>query len=439
MKSHPNILSALLASSLAISTASAATIQLNLTTTNPGGFTLPSGNNDFTFGSFSVDYLIVGGGGGGGSTSGNTSRRGGGGGAGGLLQGTGLSISGAQTITVGAGGTGGVQNGVRGVNGGDSSAFSLTAIGGGGGASAFNQAGGNGGSGGGGYGATNALAAGTGVVGQGNNGAPIPTINFAGSGGGGAGGTSAINSSVGGAGLSSSITGSSVTYAEGGDAGGGSTGQVSATPAPATANTGNGGNGITPNRTTTTPTPINGQAGGSGIVVVSYSGSQVLAGGIVSTVGGKTVHQFTSTGASTLDLHSATIAGGINGSGNLVWNKAGILTIGGANTYTGATTINLGQLFLAGAIGSTSDLIFLAGGKLDLGTTGLIRILQSNYSISDANNDISNNSIFAGDNLQVSTFNDGFNNFTQITVIPEPSAALLGSLGLLALLRRRRK
>jgi len=96
-----------------------------------------------------VEYLIVAGGGGGGSTDGNTSRSGGGGGAGGLLQGTGLSISGTQTITVGAGGTGGVQNGARGGKGGNSTAFGLTAIGGGGGSTAFNQDAGDGGSGGG--------------------------------------------------------------------------------------------------------------------------------------------------------------------------------------------------------------------------------------------------------------------------------------------------
>jgi hypothetical protein len=224
-----------------------------------------------------------------------------------------------------------------------------------------------------------------------------------------------------------------VSYANGGDPG--NTGsKVSSTPAPADANTGNGGNGITP---TVTTGGINGQAGGSGIVVVRYSGAQVLSGGTVATVGSDTVHQFLTTGSSTLDLHSATIAGDIDGSGNLIWDKTGTLTLRGTDTYNGTTTINLGVLSLAGTIGSTSDLVF-GTGMLDLGSTGLIRILQSNYSISDANTDIGNSLIFGDDTLLVSTFNDGFNDFTQITVIPEPRAALLGGLGLLALLRRRR-
>lgn len=173
------------------------------------------------------------------------------------------------------------------------------------------------------------------------------------------------------------------------------------------------------------------------VVVVRYSGAQVLSGGTVTTVGGDTVHQFLTTGTSALDLHSATIAGNIDGSGNLIWDKTGTLTLSGTDTYTGTTTIKLGVLSLAGTIGSTSDLIFGAG-TLDLGSTGLIRILQSNYSISDANTDIGNSLISGDDTLQVSTFNDGFNDFTQITVIPEPRAALIGGLGLLALLRRRR-
>jgi hypothetical protein len=46
--------------------AHAATIDLDLTTTNPGNITLGSGDNVFSFDSFSVQYLIVGGGGGGG-------------------------------------------------------------------------------------------------------------------------------------------------------------------------------------------------------------------------------------------------------------------------------------------------------------------------------------------------------------------------------------
>lgn len=425
------ILAAIAASSLPLH---AATINLDLSTNNPDGITLSAGDNDFSFAGLAVDYLIVGGGGGGGSTANNTGRRGGGGGAGGLLQGTGASISGTQTITVGAGGTGGVQNGARGANGGNSSISGIvggTAIGGGGGASAHGQLPGDGGSGGGEYG-SNTVGPGLGTAGQGNNGGQ--GTNTEGGGGGGAGGAGGVGTA--GAGLSSSITGSAVTYAAGGDDGGGTSGQVSATPAPAAANTGNGGNGITP---TATSGGINGQAGGSGIVVVKYAGTtQLLTGGLVSTVGGNTVHTFTSTGASTLALHSATVAGNIGGTGNLVWDKTGTLTLAGTNSYTGTTTISLGDLYLSGMIGSTSDLVFTSGGSIFLGLTGVINVLQTNYSLLDANGDITGGFIEGEGDLKVSTFNDGFNDFTQISVIPEPSAALLGAIGGLFLLRRRR-
>jgi hypothetical protein len=43
------------------------------------------------------------------------------------------------------------------------------------------------------------------------------------------------------------------------------------------------------------------------------------------------------------------------------------------------------------------------------------------------------------DDLSAGSINGGaFTNAVTLTVIPEPAAALLGSLGLLALLRRRR-
>lgn len=68
--------------------------------------------------------------------------------------------------------------------------------------------------------------------------------------------------------------------------GGGSGGRVSATPSPAAANTDNGGDGITlvhSGRGSFASAPrINGQTGGSGIVVVrydSFSGQQILSGG----------------------------------------------------------------------------------------------------------------------------------------------------------------
>lgn len=135
----------------------------------------------------SVDYVIVGGGGGGAS---------GGGGAGGLRQGTNYSVTpnSSVTIAVGAGGSGGnggsAQTGVLGGNGKNSIFGSVVATGGGGGGSGYVTTL-NGGSGGGsaydctGSGGTCGKA-GTGTVGQGNNGG-YSTYNSYGAGGGGGG------------------------------------------------------------------------------------------------------------------------------------------------------------------------------------------------------------------------------------------------------------
>ena len=145
-----------------------------------------------------VQYLIVGGGGAGGN------GMGGGGGAGGVVEnlvvGTPLTVTpNTYTITVGAGGVGTTAN-TR-VNGGNSSAFGLTAIGGGGGNSLRQQreaginTGNPGGSGGGAGGLDSAgtggaaQQAGSASGGFGNAGGNFPHVqnNYPGAGGGGAG------------------------------------------------------------------------------------------------------------------------------------------------------------------------------------------------------------------------------------------------------------
>ena len=110
-------------------------------------------------------------------------------------------------------------------------------------------------------------------------------------------------------------------------------------------------------------------------MIASYTGPQVLSGGTVSSDGsGKTVHTFTSSATSTLDLHAATISGNIDGvGGNLVWNKTGKLTLSGNNGYTGSTTISSGSLEVHGSISSSSGisnstaLIFNSGSAQSFG------------------------------------------------------------------------
>ena len=107
------------------------------TFSSSSNFTVTSLGSDPTYGS-SVEYLIVAGGGGGGYETG------GGGGAGGLLTATSATVSATSyTATVGAGGAG-AQSNATGSNGGDSSIFSITAVGGGVGGQSLNPYYGNG-------------------------------------------------------------------------------------------------------------------------------------------------------------------------------------------------------------------------------------------------------------------------------------------------------
>lgn len=209
-----------------------------------------------------ADILVIGGGGSGGLNNG------GGGGAGAMLYLQDVFIpSGTHDVIVGAGGTGftapGSYYGSQGRSGEPSKLGIYVAPGGGGGGGGpflsggttqHYQDGGNGGSGGGG--GLN-KSGGKGISPYGNDGG-----SPAAAGGGGGGGAGAPGSGVnGGAGLSNSITGSAVTYAQGGQGRNATSGAT--TP---TANTGNGGSGSH---------SLSGNvanAGSSGIVIVRIKG-----------------------------------------------------------------------------------------------------------------------------------------------------------------------
>lgn len=223
-------------------------------------------------------YLIIAGGGGGGVGIGA------GGGGGGVLYGSIILNTGnSYSIVVGGGGN-------PGVNGSNSSAFNLTAIGGGGGNTG--NAGGSGGGGG-------TTSPGSGTNGQGYaGGAGVGTGPVYGGGGGGAGavGQSAVANTRGGdggIGYLSAITGTSTYYA-GGSAGtlqgiGGTGG----TNGNGYLNYGGGGDSYNPG------------SGQNGAVIVSYANAaQIATGGTVTsyTSGGTTywVHTFTSSGTLTI-------------------------------------------------------------------------------------------------------------------------------------------
>jgi hypothetical protein len=257
------------------------------TFTGPGTFTVCSVGNPL--GSDSVDYLVVAGGGGGGW------EVGGGGGAGGYRESSGAASgcysasplgSGVSAlpvsaqgypISIGAGGSGGTGSGPAAPgNGTPTTALGLTSTGGGGGGNyqpgpQVGSSGSNGGSGGGAGGLNPGGSAGTGnsppvAPPQGNNGGILTAPAQSGGGGGGATatGSNSVPNPVGGftpraAGGTTSISGSSLTYAQGGR---GATDGAACEQAGG-ANTGTGGDGDGTN-------PNVGGAGGSGIVIIRY-------------------------------------------------------------------------------------------------------------------------------------------------------------------------
>lgn len=293
--------------------------------------------------------LAAGGGGGGGSTN---NAGGGGGGAGGAYENTTESIANATyTITVGSGGSAGGGNS-QGSNGGDSSISSIKTVHGGGGGGGINQ-GQSGGSGGGNGGGTSNTPA-SGTAGEGNSGGNKGSGSFAGGGGGGGyGGAgssgSSSNGGAGGTGLTSSISGSSVVYSQGGDAGGPP--NVGNTPAGA----GGGGGGHASGSTS------GGASGRAGVVIWRYptaNASFFTPSGTYSstTSGSDTIITFTGSGSMVVNA-SVTYNQSLTGSLTLTphltplrvvfKNLVGTLTLSGTLTKKMYVTM-VGTMTLTG-------------------------------------------------------------------------------------------
>ena len=251
------------------------------TFTADGTFTLPQ--------AVLCDVLIVGGGGGGGELGPVSDNQGikvaGGGGAGGLVYYKSQPIpAGTYSVTVGAGGA-------IGVNGGNSSAFGITAYGGGYGAKGGTgeRKGGDGGSGGGANtGWTAAVAGGSAIYGDANNlghdGSKADS-RFCCGGGGGAGGsptkkvkrntstiididdTSGDGVAFGGDGLAFDISGVTTYYAGGGAA------YMSYGTGIASGGKGGGGNGNQAGTDGLGGGGGGGKAGGSGVVIIRFLSS----------------------------------------------------------------------------------------------------------------------------------------------------------------------
>jgi len=263
---HPHVFAAALAGLLLAFTPPASG-QSGGTITNSGSYTIHTFTSNGTLtvpAGLVADVVLVGGGGGGGA------QHAGGGGAGGLVAQSGITLNaGTYAINIGGGGGGcpsyGAYSGWSGQNGGNTTAFGLTAFGGGAGGGTNGN---NGGSGGGANAsAVNGFAGTPGVGSQGYNGGFNSNDVVGGGGGGGLG--SAGNLSTGGAaatnwaGTFGGGGGGGFAGGAGGGAGAGHGGSGGAAGGHAAANTGSGGGG-----------GGNGGAaggnGGSGIVVIRY-------------------------------------------------------------------------------------------------------------------------------------------------------------------------
>lgn len=331
-----------------------------------GVITSSSGNEIHTFttsGTFTpnftgtVQVLIVAGGGSGGTST--SSRNGAGGGGGGGIYGGGVITYNVMfgtpiTVTVGAGGLSQTSGSNLAGNSGSNTVFGTdTAIGGGAGSGGSNTSSGatSGGSGGGA--AFNFTTGGLGTAGQGNNGGSASPTDPSGCGGGGANTVgancgSSNTGSNGGTGYTSTISGSSVVYGDGGGggswnstdstggsgnggAGGGSgnsyTGQSGAT------NTGSGGGAAGVNNAVSSGAS---GAGGSGIVIVSFPKTSASLNTVFSSSGNVGIGS--ATPGQVLDVNGAIRTTGTNahyfGSDNTASVSASAATSANLNFFT---------------------------------------------------------------------------------------------------------
>ncbi|MEN9998528.1 MAG: hypothetical protein RI922_1518 [Bacteroidota bacterium] len=303
-----------------------------------------------------VEYLVVGGGGGGGFDGA------GGGGGGQVKTGTVTLGSGTYTVTIGNGGANATSVGTQAGDGGTTTLSfptAISSIGGGGGGSkqANGRPGANGG--GGGHNASATQTGGASTVGGFSGGS---NNAFGGGGGGGAAAAGTQGAAGnGGNGIANSISGTSVYYGGGGGGGsynGNGTGLAglggagrgglgTTTMATAgTANTGGGGGGA--GEAVSNP----GKPGGSGVVIVKYAGPQNGSGGVITSVGGYTIHTFNSNGSfvynggsssatvpnvSSCGASAVTFTGTVSAGLTLDWYDAatgGNLLSQGTTTYT---------------------------------------------------------------------------------------------------------
>jgi autotransporter-associated beta strand protein len=227
--------------------------------------------------------------------------------------------------------------------------------------------------------------------------------------------------------------------------------------------------------TVTVPNAISGSGQliqrGTGTLEITGD-SNVYTGGTTVSAGTLLVNNSTNSGLGTgqVTVNGGTLGGTGSFTGALVINTTGVLSPGAsiASLDTGALTLNSGSAFAyeLNTTAVTGDLLN-ANGNLDLNGTVTLNLTDlgsgdllaagtkfalisysGSWIAGDVFNGYADDSIFTlFNNSWLINYNDlasgsvnggSYTNAVTLTVIPEPAAALLGGLGALFLLRRRR-
>lgn len=174
----------------------------------------------------------------------------------------------------------------------------------------------------------------------------------------------------------------------------------------------------------------------SGKLIAGQAGNLVSGSGKIDLKGDATVSTTFSSSISVV-IEDSTSSGG-----DFIKEGSGTLDLTQVNTYTGDTIVTAGTLQMENAYlaDAAAVRLFSAGsGKLNLNTAGATDTIGALYfdGVLQAAGTWGGTSSGA-DNINTTYFAANSGKLLVVVAIPEPGAALLSAVGLLALLRRRR-